>query len=390
MPVGIVQELNERLFRQIHGKNLVYNTCWEDPRCDRRLLHLQPDSRVVMLTSAGCNALDYLLDDPKEIHCVDVNPRQNALIQFKVALFQGANWEVLFRFFGEGQAADAREVFYDCVWPRLPDAFSRSWWVRFLPAFSGKGLRRSFYWHGSSGMAAWLVQQWLRAHPSAWAAAKGLFAAQDLEEQTYYYHKLVPRFFTPLFTWALRQHLFQSMLGVPRSQQRLAAEHYPNGLAGYFSECLRKVFCELPIQDNYFWKLYFYGRYTVDCCPNYLRLEYFDVLRVRSSRIRTYTATLSDFLRRHPGPYTHFVLLDHQDWMAEHPPLRRALEEEWQLILANAAPGARVLLRSASRDLDFLPAFVHQRVCFDTSSAAQAQRFDRVGTYASTWIGQMA
>jgi hypothetical protein len=40
---------------------------------------------VVMITSAGCNALDYVLDLPAEIHAVDVNSRQNALLQLKLS-----------------------------------------------------------------------------------------------------------------------------------------------------------------------------------------------------------------------------------------------------------------------------------------------------------------
>ncbi len=387
--MGLLDALNEGIFRQIHGQNLVYNTCWEDPRCDRQLLQLQPNSRVVMLTSAGCNALDYLLDDPAAVYCVDVNPRQNALLEFKIALLQGSDHATLFQFFGQGRASNAREVFYDGVLPRLSNAFARQWWERFIQAFSGKGLRRSFYWYGSSGVAAWLVQQWLRAHPSAWSAAKRLFAAQDQEEQKHYYDRLEPKFFNPLLSWVLRRHVFQSMLGVPESQQMLAAATYSNGLVGYFTECLRRVLRNLPLQDNYFWKLYFYGHYSTECCPNYLRPEHFDTLRTRSERLSMHTNTLSDFLRQTPGQYSHFVLLDHQDWMAKAPALRPALEEEWRLILENAAPDARVLMRSAARHLDFLPPFVRERVRFDVDAAERVHAQDRVGTYASTWIGQI-
>ncbi|MCS6929009.1 MAG: BtaA family protein [Saprospiraceae bacterium] len=387
--MGLIHSLNERIFHHIHNKSLVYNACWEDPRCDRQLLQLTPMSRVVVLTSAGCNALDYLLDDVAHISCVDVNPRQNALLQFKVALFEGSDYDTLFRFFGDGKFDRAREVFYDCVFPRLHDAFSRRWWEYFIDAFSGRGLRPSFYWHGSSGVAAWLIRQWLRVRPSAWKMAQALFAAKDMEEQAYYYDKLEPCFFTPLFTWALRQHAFQSMLGVPTSQQKLAAAPYSSGLVGYFVDCLRRVLRNLPLQDNYFWKLYFYGHYTSACCPNYLKSEYFSVIRQRVSRISTHTSTLSEFLKQHPGQYTHFVLLDHQDWMAREPAMGSALEEEWRLILDNAAPGAYVLMRSAARELDFLPNFIQRRVVFDIETAERVHRQDRVGTYASTWIGQI-
>jgi len=385
--MGLARTVNEQIFRHIHGKNLVYNTCWEDPRCDRQLLELGPDSRVVMLTSAGCNALDYLLDDPAVVHCVDMNPRQNALLELKLALFQGADHSALFRFFGTGVAEDTRTLFQDVLRDRLPEGFSRNWWSRNLHMFSGKGIRRSFYWHGTSGTVAWMIRQWLYMQPEVLRLAEHLFASQNLAEQTIWYEKFEPRFLNPFLQWALQQHFLQSMLGVPKSQQALAADHFEDGMAGYFRHCLRQVFLELPIRDNYFWNLYFFGQYTPDCCPNYLLPQHFQSIRSRTSRIQTHTTSLSDFLRNNPGAYTHFVLLDHQDWLAAH--LRPALEEEWRLILENAAPGARILMRSASFNLNFVPPFVHQRVRFDTEAATRMHRLDRVGTYASTWIGQV-
>jgi S-adenosylmethionine-diacylglycerol 3-amino-3-carboxypropyl transferase len=63
------------------------------------------------------------------------------------------------------------------------------------------------------------------------------------------------------------------------------------------------------------------------------------------------------------------------------------LAEEWRLILANAAPGAKVLLRSASFQPDFLPAFVLEKMRLDPQAAAAEHAKDRVGTYASTLIG---
>ncbi|MBL7797288.1 MAG: BtaA family protein [Saprospiraceae bacterium] len=385
--MGLARTVNEQIFRHIHGKNLVYNTCWEDPRSDRQLLHLGPDSRVVMLTSAGCNALDYLLDDPVVVHCVDLNPRQNALLELKIALFQGADHAALFRFFGDGVAEDARTLFQNSLREHLPEGFSRNWWSRNLHVFSGRGMRRSFYWHGTSGTVAWMIRQWLHMQPEVLRLAERLFAAQNLAEQTIWYEKFEPKFLNPFLQWALQQHFLQSMLGVPKSQQALAADHFDDGMAGYFRHCLRQVFLELPLRDNYFWNLYFFGRYTPECCPNYLLPENFSTLKSHTTRLHTHTASLSDFLRNNPGAYTHFVLLDHQDWLAAH--LRPALEEEWRLILENATPGARILMRSASFNLDFVPPFVHQRVRFDTEAAARMHRLDRVGTYASTWIGQI-
>ena len=386
--MGIAHSFNDKVFRQIHGNSLVYNTCWEDPRCDRQLLGLDAKSRVVMITSAGCNALDYLLDDPARIHCVDINPRQNALLHLKIALLQGADHDVLFRFFGNGATRKARDVFHDAAYAHLPEQYSRDFWERNLHYFSARGLRKSFYWHGSSGTVAWIIRRWLLSRREAARLTRRLMESQSPEEQMDWYAQLEPLFLNRFVQWLVQQHLVQSMLGVPKSQQHLAAAIFPDGLFGYIRQCLRHVFTRLPMSDNYFWKLYFFGKYELDCCPNYLRPEHFATLRERSPRISTHHTSLNDFLRKNPGRYTHFILLDHQDWLAaKH--RRATLEEEWQLILENAAPGARVLFRTASFEPNFLPEFVHERVRFDAEAAAWSQAHDRVGTYAGTWIGRV-
>jgi S-adenosylmethionine-diacylglycerol 3-amino-3-carboxypropyl transferase len=381
-----ISAINEHFFRQIHANTLIYNCCWEDPRCDRALLDLNQDSRIVMLTSAGCNALDYLLDEPAEIHCVDLNPRQNALLDLKRALFKASEHRHLFDFFGLGRSPQAKELFEETLSPHLAEDQAR-YWRKQLGYFGGRGLRPSFYWRGSSGAFAWAVHSWLRRHPEAGRLARKLFQAADLAEQTHWYERLEPILLNRPARWLVRQHAVQSLLGVPKSQQKLAASYFEDGMSGYIRHCLRQVFTKLPLQDNYFWSLYFNGRYAPDCCPNYLLPQYFDQLADRVERIRTYTASLNDFFHAHPGQYSHFILLDHQDWLAAHQ--RAALEAEWHLIFQNAAPGAKVLLRSAAFNLDFLPDFVHERVHFDVEAATRAQAVDRVGTYASTWIGKI-
>ena len=49
--------IDQRLFDVIYSRNLVYNACWEDPAVDRQALRLGPEDSVLVITSAGCNAL---------------------------------------------------------------------------------------------------------------------------------------------------------------------------------------------------------------------------------------------------------------------------------------------------------------------------------------------
>src|SRR6185295_13158591 len=140
-------------FRWVHQSNLVYNTCWEDPRLDRQALNLGPGDTLAMITSAGCNALDYALLNPKRILCVDVNPRQNALLELKIAGIRELDFDTFFALFGRGQHPDANEIYQDvlrqCLTPR-----SRRYWDRKIDFFAGAGARPSFYFHGTSGVLA--------------------------------------------------------------------------------------------------------------------------------------------------------------------------------------------------------------------------------------------
>jgi S-adenosylmethionine-diacylglycerol 3-amino-3-carboxypropyl transferase len=103
------------------------------------------------------------------------------------------------------------------------------------------------------------------------------------------------------------------------------------------------------------------------------------------SRVTPHTCTVSDFLKKHPGKYSHYVLLDHQDWLAWHDPV--ALQEEWDLILANSRPGTKILMRSAGLDLSFVPEEVQARVTFHPEVTEGLHRVDRVGTYGSFHFG---
>lgn len=378
------KSLKDRVFQTIHSRNLVYNTCWEDPRCDRRLLQLDKDSEVVMITSAGCNALDYLLDSPKKVNCIDMNPRQNALLELKLASFRTNSFPDHFSFFGYGKHDNADAYYQEALRPALP-GFAAEYWDKNIDFFNGKGLRKSFYHYGTSGTFAWLVNNYLKTRPRLRKKIKRLFEADSLEEQKEIYFQVENRVLNRFVEWFMNKHLTMCMLGVPQSQQELFATKYERGVVGFLQECLRQVFTRLSTRDNYFWRLYTHGAYTAECCPEYLVESNFQDLCAKTGRIQTHTTTISGFLKENPGAYSHFILLDHQDWLAAND--REALAEEWELILANSRPGTRILLRSAAAEVTFFPDFVLDRLAFEQELTRETHAEDRVGTYASVYLG---
>ncbi|UJX39741.1 BtaA family protein [Desulfovibrio sp. JY] len=380
--------VQDAFFRLVHGNRLVYNTCWEDPRLDRQLLKLTPHSRVAVITSAGDNALDYLLEDPARIDCVDVNFRQNALLELKRALFSQASFEELYAFFGEGGGAACAGI-YQRIRETLP-AYAADFWDRNIDYFKNGRLSRSFYYHGASGAVAFAFSKMLSAlKPGLRRNIPRLLGAASLEEQRRVFAAIEPVFWDRFSRWLVGRPETMALLGVPRPQIDLIRASHPGGLEGFVRDKVKQVFTGPPMAENYFWRVYLTGRYTRRCCPEYLKADNFAAIRDRLPRLASHTDTLSGFLRRHDGPgYSHFILLDHQDWLASHAPA--ALAEEWELIFANAAPGARILMRSAGLTVDFLPRDARRRLRFFPELTEPLHAADRVGTYGSQHLAVVA
>jgi S-adenosylmethionine-diacylglycerol 3-amino-3-carboxypropyl transferase len=377
---------HDYLFNAVHSGNLVYNTCWEDPRLDRMMLNLKPDSRLVMITSAGCNALDYLKDCPASIDAVDMNPRQNALLQLKIAMIQRCSFEDLFATFGKGSHPNFKRLLGEIT--GLLHPYADNYWHQKAHWFERTRLNPSFYYRGSAGKLAWLaLQSFVGGNARVARYFEALLESTSLAEQAELFARVKPALWSGFTTWLVQQPWAMAMIGVPRAQIRLIETQEPGGLAGFIQRKLAHVLTAVPFQDNYFWRVYLTGGYTSDCCPRYLRRRHQLAMHSNAHRIVTHSTTMSNFLRENPAPYSHYVLLDHQDWLAAHKP--DELADEWRLILANSRPGTRILMRSASPVIDFIPAFAMERLNVHQHMADVLHQQDRVGTYGRTLLAEV-
>lgn len=378
-----IDALRDELFSKVHGNNLVYNTCWEDPKIDRELLQINDSSEIVMISSAGCNALDYLIDNPKKIYAIDVNFRQNALLELKKALYRTGSYDQLFAFFGKGFYKNAVEFYSLKLRAELPKK-AQEFWDKKLYYFYKNKKKKSFYFFGTSGTFAWLFNKYIHRNKARSALVDKLFSSTCIEEQKQIYKELEPVLISKFVKWLMNRHLTMSLLGVPRPQRELILKEYPYGGVGEFAaQRLKYIFTELPIQDNYFWYLYTYGHYKTSNCPEYLQASHFPKLVEREKNLITHTSSIQKFLEDNPKAYSHYVLLDHQDWLANYAP--DTLVNEWKEILKNSKAGTKILMRSASKKIDYFPDFVKKAVSF-SPLAIQLHKNDRVGTYGSTYL----
>jgi S-adenosylmethionine-diacylglycerol 3-amino-3-carboxypropyl transferase len=384
---SLIDKLDHALFNAIYSRNLVYNTCWEDPAIDRKALALGPDDTMLVISSAGCNVLDYALLAPKRIHAVDANPRQIALLELKIAAIRALDYDDYFAIFGEGCHTDFRNLYQQKL--RAPlSPFAQQWWDKHWNWFAGK--HGSFYFHGLSGIVARGVRAYFKLRPGLASAINALLDAKSLpEQQKIYDERVSPLLWNKTVNWIISRQFVMSLLGVPYPQRKLVEAQHEFGIHGFIRGAVEYVFRQLPLADNYFYRVYLTGRYRRDCCPEYLKEAGFNALKAGLvDRIELHTTTVTELLSKNVAPISRFVLLDHMDWMSSYYP--DALVEEWNAILNRATPGARILLRSAQSKPAFLESIrvgpgqnrLREIFHFADDLADSLQSGDRVHTYA--------
>lgn len=380
---------------KFYKNKIIFNIMWEDPRLDKEALQFTKDDVILTISSAGCNALSFLLEEPKQIHLVDRNPCQNALVELKIAAIKQLEYEEFWMLFGEGKLPNFSTKYYPKLRPHL-SLESQQFWDDKKFYFDGTGIKNSFYWRGTCGTVAWAISLYFKILPGVTKSFDKLQYSQTLEEQDRIYNtEIKHKVWNPILNAIIRSSICLSWTGIPIPQQQLLASTAGahRNIGEWIKEQVQIVMTKLPLKDNYFWRLYLNGKYSKDCCPDYLKEENFVKLKSLVDRISVSTETITSWLQKNDSKITRFILLDHMDWMANHPNL---LSEEWNEILAHSTEKTKILWRSASSNADFvLNTKVHYKgsdtqlseiLDCDEELANRLHPLDRVHTYTSLHI----
>ncbi len=116
------------------------------------------------------------------------------------------------------------------------------------------------------------------------------------------------------------------MLGIPRSQCNQIDRSYLGGIGRFIQDRIEAVFRDIPLRDNYFWRVHLTGESTLEFFLEYLKPNNFQKLKVGLvDRVTSHTDTVARFLSKHQGRVSEFVLLDHKHWLYDrHPDLLAA------------------------------------------------------------------
>src|SRR5690606_13376018 len=159
-------------------------------------------------------------------------------------------------------------------------------------------------------------------------------------------------------------------------------------IAPVLRQRLEKLACHFPLRENYFAWQAFARRYPLaheGQMPTYLKADNYSAIRDNIDSVRVHHASFTELLEAKPSASVdRYVLLDAQDWMNAG-----QLGELWSEITRTAAPGARVIFRTAAEAsiLDGrLPAGMLDRWAYLGEQSKELGRHDRSAIYGGFHI----
>ena len=346
------QGLMQKLFA-VWFDAFVYNQIWEDPRVDLLALKLDSRSRVLTISSGGCNALNYLLDGPASVTAVDLNRHHIYLLNLKIAALKFLpSFDGFFDFFGRGKGKNTGSNYLRYIAPHLDNDTRRFWgsntfgggllYGERISVFANAGL----YDHSRNG---YFLHFFHRLAHLFGCRPEEILTAKDKEEQVRLYERHVSRFFDTFLIRTIGSLPITTFgLGIPPQQYDELTSSLSDGktIIDVYRERVRRLACDFPIEENYFAWQAFARKYDTEkgmAVPEYLKKENYEKLKTAIGRLDTIIGPATDAIKNsEAGTFNRFVLLDAQDWMNAD-----QLIELWSAIAEFAEPGSRIIFRTA-------------------------------------------
>ncbi len=368
----------------------VYNQIWEDPRVDLQALELDSNSRILTISSGGCNALNYLLSAPESVTAVDLNRHHIYLLNLKLAALKHLpSHEDFFDFFGYGKGKKCGTNYLRFIATHLDKDTRNFWESNTLGGSIIYGSRISFfnnaglYEHSRNGYFLRFFHGFSRLF--GLNPAK-ILKARSLQEQEAIYAKHIEPFFDNFVIRAIgKLPVTMFGLGIPPQQYDELKKDLSEGktIIDIYRERVKRLACDYPIQDNYFAWQGFVRRYDTEnrmAVPEYLKKENYEVLKSNADRLTTKIGSVIDEIKiSEPGAYNRFVFLDAQDWMNAE-----TMTELWSAIADKAEPASRIIFRTANSVSSIetsLPADLRAKFRYEKELSEELFKQDRASIY---------
>jgi S-adenosylmethionine-diacylglycerol 3-amino-3-carboxypropyl transferase len=352
---------SEEIFRDI-----IYAQCWEDPEIDREAFRIEPDDTVFSITSGGCNTLSFLIDNPRIVYALDLNPRQNYLLDLKMGAFAALPYGEMLELLGIRPSRRRREL-YARVRDGLGDA-SRKYWDEHQVKVDQGLIHVGRY------------EAYMRLLRHCLERLKGkrlireLFATADPDERLRLYRQ---RWDTPSWRLFTRVFLSRAVMSSLFTSEFFTYVEGSFSFGKHFAQLVERALTRMPLRENYFASYILLGRYfDEDHLPPYLMQENFTLIRSRLARVHVMTGTCDEFFTRMPdSSIQKFNFTNIFEWMPEEA-FEGILREVWRVASPDAVMTYRNLLVFRER-----PAVLHTMIQPDRALAESLHARDRSFIY---------
>lgn len=383
------QNILQKLFA-VWFDAFVYNQIWEDPRVDLQALRLDKNSRVLTISSGGCNAMNYLLESPQAVTAVDLNRHHIFLLNLKIAALKFLpSHEEFFAFFGFGKSEKTIENYQKFIAPKLDEETRKFWESSSLLGKITHGKRINFfkkgglYEHSRNGYFLRFFHKF--AHLLG-CRPEEVLKAKTPEEQEQLYEKYIAPFFDSFVIKTItKMPVTMFGLGIPPQQYDELKKDLAEGgsVIDVYKERTKRLAVEYPIYENYFAWQAFARKYDTEnrhAVPEYLKAENYETLKQNAEKIRTKIGSITEELKNQPqNSFNRFVFLDAQDWMNAE-----MMTDLWQAIAERGESGSRIIFRTAGAGSPIetnLPANLREKFVYEEDFSKELFKQDRASIY---------
>ena len=322
------KKLKSQFAKSVDPDLIAYSTLWEDHNVLVKALAIDSSDNILSITSAGCNILSMLLENPNSITAIDLNPSQTAFFKLKLAGIKYLEHENFLKLFGYIPSSIAWDIYLelqDCIDIDTREYFdSRKEYFQTGLCHSGK-LEKYF-----RGFA-----QKISGSSKNVSEINAILTQSSLGEQKENLAKL----FTTEFNQAFLDYFDQSN----QSKHGRDQEKYKHVKEENIAKCLLERFqnCAntLLLADNFYTQYLMTGNYlSIDHSYPYLQDENFKKLKTLIHKVKVVTEQIEEHMSSCPhGTYTKANLSDIFEYMSQ---------EDADLLLTQIAkqmnPGSRL------------------------------------------------
>ena len=290
-------------------RDVLYANCWEDPELDRAAFRIEADDIVFSITSGGCNVLTFLVDNPRQVIALDLNPHQNFLLELKIASLRHLSHERLLEFSGV-RASASRLRYYNLLRPFLTGEAAEYWDRR--PKKIERGLIHCGRYEGYMR----LLRKAVVVLPRKQRLVQKFYETESPAGRKQLFEE---RWKGPAWRFLTRVMLSRRLNSRLFDPAFFAYLDEDFSFGGHFAAKAERALTELPMKENYFLSYILLGKpYDENGLPHYLREENWGPIRSRLDRIQIVTSSCESYFSTLPdSSISKFNFSNIFEWMPE-------------------------------------------------------------------------